>query len=102
QKLCRQMADFFFVQVCVLRLAGWDTVSVVGIRGKSEADGPCVTLSVLLEELRQPREAPQQQRQHSGRHRVERAQMPDRGLACQFAYPRHDIMRSNAGRLVDN
>ena len=70
--------------------------------GLTKADAAGVGLLHPAEKLRQARVAPQQQRQHAGRHRVERTQMPDGALAEDAPGTRNHIVRGHARRLVED
>jgi hypothetical protein len=52
--------------------------------------------------LREPRRAADHERQHPGRHRIERAGVPDARHAERAARQRHDVVRGRALGLVDD
>ena len=54
------------------------------------------------EELRQPRRAADHERQHAGRHRIERAGVADARDAQRAPRERDDVVRRRALRLVDD
>ena len=80
---------------------GCHTLSVIGVRCESEANGPDIALFRGGKVLRQPRKFAQQQWQNAGRHGVQRAQVSNRLLASDSAQFRHHIVAGHPTRLID-
>ncbi len=101
QKLRRFFANLSKAQVRVNAMPDSISIRIVGVGGETKPDRAGIPLCILFEELRQPREASQQQRQHPRRHRIERAQVANRRLPRQLTHLRHHVVRCDAGGFVD-
>ena len=75
---------------------------IKGVGGEAEADVAGVVLVRLPEELGEPGVLAEQQRQNSGSHRVERAEVADGFLASSAADDSDYIVRGDAGGFVEN
>src|SRR6266498_1482045 len=75
--------------------------SVVSVSRKSEANYTFVALFRRHVELSQPSQISEHQWQHAGRQRIECTQVPDRSLLQNAAHTIDDIVRGEAGRLID-
>src|SRR6185312_532670 len=102
EKSCCEIADFLNAKFRIFSIANRNAIGIVCVGRKSKSDCSDVALSVMLEKLRQPRKPPQQQRQYSGHHWVERSEMADRRLTSQLTHPRDNVMRGRASRFVDD
>ena len=77
-------------------------VGIVGVGGEAEAERRVVALAASRVKLREPRGAAEQQHQHAGRQRIERAQMADLAESEDAAHGVDDVVRRPALRLVDD
>ncbi len=75
---------------------------IIGIGRAPEPHAGFVDLVVRRQESREARRAPDHERKYAGRHRVERAGVPDAFLTERTPRPRHDVVRCRAERLVDD
>ena len=77
-------------------------LEVVGRRRRAEADRRAIGLPIAQVVFDDPRRVAQEDRQHAGRERIERAAMPDPFGRGQPADERDDVVRGRAGRLGDD
>ena len=75
---------------------------VAGLRLEAEPHAGEVLLLVGAEELREPGRAPDEQHEHAGGERVQRARVSDALDADRAPRQRDDVMRRGAGGLVDD
>ena len=76
-------------------------IRVIGIGGIAEVNDALVNFIVASVELRQPRGAADDQRQHAGGRRVQRAQVPHLARVRDAAHLVDHIVRGPLRRLVD-
>src|SRR5690606_13434353 len=74
---------------------------IVGRRGLAKPDRGVVRLVVARQERREPRRLSQHQDEQSRRHGIERAGVPDASFAQQASRTRHDVVRGDAARFVE-
>ena len=75
---------------------------VVGVGDDAQSDDGLVDLLAAGEQVGQPRGLPDHERQHSGCHRIECAEMPDAAFAGEAPDMPHDIVRGHPFWLVDD
>ena len=76
-------------------------VRVIGVRGKSEANGRVVRFVVSRQNRRQASGLTEDEWQESGRHRIERAGVTDLSLAGHRPQARDNIVRRRTRGFVD-
>ena len=75
---------------------------IVGVRGETKMDGALISLAGFQVKLRESRRLAHGDRQHARGERVERSEVSHLPLMQNLTDARHNIMRGNARRLVDN
>src|SRR5579864_2662988 len=93
---------FIFLQSDILRRAGGLAFGVVGVGGKTKADGAFIGLLRCGVELGEAGEAANDQRKDAGGHGIESAEMADGTLIQDAADTVDDVVRSESGGLVDD
>ena len=73
---------------------------IVGVRGQPEAHVGVVGLEIAGEQPGEPRRTPEQQDEHAGCQRIERARMTDLPLSGGSPDRHHHVVRAQARRLV--
>src|SRR5882762_293980 len=92
-KLGSQCANFIAVYVYVLRRRGGLSIGVVGVSGDAEANHAFVRFLRMDVELRQAREAAEDNRQDSGGGGVKGSEMTDGALTKNSAHAVHYVVR---------
>ncbi len=77
-------------------------IGVVGIGGEAEADHAFVSFLRCSVELRQAREIADDEREHAGGQRIERAEMTDATLAKNAAHAGDHVVRGPTRGLIDD
>ena len=97
-----QGAHFIAIYAHVLQRRGGLALGVVGVGGEAEANHAFVSLLGMDVELRQAREVAEDNRQNSGGRGVEGSEMADRALPENSAHAIDHVVRSQAGRFIDD
>jgi hypothetical protein len=84
------------------RFADRPTLGITRISPDAELQNGAVAFVGAADEPREPRCASEDQRQHSGRRRVERSGVADAALAERTPDPGNDVVRGRAGGFIDN
>ncbi len=76
-------------------------VGILGVGLRPECDDGVIALRLVVHVAHEPRGAAEEENQESGRERVERPRVPDSFLAEGAPRDGDDVVRGDAGRLVD-
>jgi hypothetical protein len=76
--------------------------AIVGIRRHAQPHLGLIALRIAGQEPREPRRLAEHERQHAGRHRIERAGVTDARYAQQPPHAGNDVVRGRTFGLVDD